>query len=323
MPKPSVSVVLPCHNRASMLGRSVPSILAQSVRDFELIIVDDGSRDDTAEVLRGFADPRIRVASLGANRGVAVARNVGIGLAAGRYMAVMDSDDEAEPHRLERQLACMEETPGVDILGSNLVKIAGGEEIPMTHDPRDGVIKARLLTVSGAAMIHPTSFVRMSFLKRHGLRYPIVRTDEDHAFWLEAMLRGATFSVHGDSLLRYHRHGGNLTSRTDPGRADHLRRKTALRQRMLAAFFPRLATAETWRLARLMEEGRPQTAASVRAGLGVISRALTDGRSRHGESKPEVFRILRAYEASALHALATLGGGAEGASWPTSRTPPA
>jgi glycosyltransferase involved in cell wall biosynthesis len=103
---PSVSVVVPSFNRADCIARTVESILAQTFRDFELIVVDDGSVDDTAEVLAKFGD-RIRLIRQ-ENRGVSAARNAGIRAARGNWVAFLDSDDEWHPTKLERQMDCLE-----------------------------------------------------------------------------------------------------------------------------------------------------------------------------------------------------------------------
>jgi hypothetical protein len=174
----------------------------------------------------------------------------------------------------------------------------------MRYPASDGVIKARLLQVSGSSMIHPSSFVRMDFVRAHGLSYPNTPTDSDYGFWLEATLAGARFSICPDFLIRYYRHAGNATSERSDGHAAHLRRKTGIRERVLSHFFPDLTVAEVRALAALMETGRTHSGASVRAGLGAMWRAFADRRSHHGEDKDEVFRILRIYETAALRQLA-------------------
>lgn len=99
-----VSVVLPTFNRADTVGRAVRSVLAQTFTDFELIIIDDGSTDDTEAVLTAFTDPRMRVIRSMINRGVSAARNAGIRESRGQFLAFQDSDDSWRPQKLERQV---------------------------------------------------------------------------------------------------------------------------------------------------------------------------------------------------------------------------
>ncbi len=101
---PLVSVVIPSHNRAPVLGRAVRSVLAQTLDDLELLVVDDGSSDDPAAALDVLEDPRLGFVRLPDRRGVAAARNAGIARARGLLVAFLDSDDEWLPRRLERQL---------------------------------------------------------------------------------------------------------------------------------------------------------------------------------------------------------------------------
>lgn len=104
---PSVSVVLPTYNRASLLARAIDSVLAQTHRDFELIVVDDASTDHTSEVLAGYDDPRVVRVRRRRNSGPCGARNSGIRKARGRYVAFQDSDDEWYPDKLEKQLQAL------------------------------------------------------------------------------------------------------------------------------------------------------------------------------------------------------------------------
>jgi len=97
---PLFSVVIPVYNRAGVLGIALTSVRAQSCSDFEVIVVDDGSSDDPARVVAEIDDPRIRIVHQ-ENRGASVARNLGIDLARGRYVAFLDSDDRFLPHHLE------------------------------------------------------------------------------------------------------------------------------------------------------------------------------------------------------------------------------
>lgn len=103
--KPTVSVILPTYNRRGLIARSIRSVLQQTYRDFELIVVDDGSTDGTAAVLRKFRDRRMRVFRLRRNKGAGAARNTGIRRAKGDYIAFQDSDDEWIPEKLAKHMS--------------------------------------------------------------------------------------------------------------------------------------------------------------------------------------------------------------------------
>lgn len=105
---PLFSVVVPTHDRARLLARAVASVLAQTSENFELLIVDDASSDDTAAVARSFDDPRVRYLRQEENRGVAAARNAGIAAAAGEWVAFLDDDDEYLPRFLEASAEALE-----------------------------------------------------------------------------------------------------------------------------------------------------------------------------------------------------------------------
>lgn len=101
---PTVSVILPTYNRAQLIGRAIQSVLDQTYQDFELIIVDDGSKDNTAKIINNLEDRRIKYVRHEKNKGANAARNTGIAMARGEYIAFQDSDDEWFPEKLEKQM---------------------------------------------------------------------------------------------------------------------------------------------------------------------------------------------------------------------------
>ncbi len=107
-----ISVIIPSYNRAELVLRSAKSVLAQTVTDLELIVVDDGSSDDTLKRLKEIDDNRMKVLVHETNKGACAARNTGIRAAVGDYIAFQDSDDEWRPNKLEKQLAFLESTGG-------------------------------------------------------------------------------------------------------------------------------------------------------------------------------------------------------------------
>ena len=100
----AVSVIITTYNRAHLVGKAIKSVLNQTFQDFELIVVDDGSTDNTEEVINSFNDTRIRYIRHKINKGGNAARNTGLRNSKGEYIAFLDSDDEWLPEKLERQL---------------------------------------------------------------------------------------------------------------------------------------------------------------------------------------------------------------------------
>jgi hypothetical protein len=115
---PRVSVIMAVHNAEPYVGAAIDSVLSQKFRDLELIVVDDGSTDRSAEIVRQHVDPRIRIISNGRNLGLAPSLNAGLAEARGEFVARLDADDVARPQRLTRQIAFMEANPQVALLGS-------------------------------------------------------------------------------------------------------------------------------------------------------------------------------------------------------------
>ena len=120
---PAVSVILPVHNREETLGRAIQSVLDQSFHDFELIVVDDGSKDKSAKVVKGFDDPRIKFIQLPQNRGGNVARNEGLKASKAPLIAFLDSDDTYLPQKLERVVVMFSERPELELLIDSFVKV--------------------------------------------------------------------------------------------------------------------------------------------------------------------------------------------------------
>jgi glycosyltransferase involved in cell wall biosynthesis len=120
---PKVSVILPVHNRADVLPRAIRSVLEQELREFELIVIDDGSADASVEVAESFHDERVRVMRLSKNRGGNVARNEGIRAASAPLIAFLDSDDRYLPTKLAWVVDEFERRPQLDLLVDSFIKV--------------------------------------------------------------------------------------------------------------------------------------------------------------------------------------------------------
>lgn len=121
--KPKISVILPVHNRAGVLPRAMESVLAQELGEFELIVVDDGSTDDSLAIAKSFDNPRIRIIELGENRGGNVARNTGIRAAGAPLIAFLDSDDRYLPNKLAFVVAEFDRRADLDLLVDSFIKV--------------------------------------------------------------------------------------------------------------------------------------------------------------------------------------------------------
>lgn len=182
---PAVTVLLPAYNAATWLQAALDSIFSQSFRDFELLVLDDGSVDDTAEILGRYRDPRMRVERQEANRGLVATLNRGIDLARGVYIARMDADDVAHRRRLELQVSFLERHHDVGICGTWFRTTHGSRRVSVRPPARHDDISAHLFFRSPFG--HPTVVMRRAFLEKSGLRYDAAaRHAEDFDLWVRA-----------------------------------------------------------------------------------------------------------------------------------------
>lgn len=144
---PLVSVIIPTHKRAHLLRRAIKSVLSQTWQDYELIVVDDASGDGTPDVIASFHDRRIKYVRHEMNRGGPAARNTGIGMARGRYIALLDDDDEWHATKLEKQINAFKEAAnGVGFIYSGFeVRDENGEVVGTTLPAHRGNLHMNLL----------------------------------------------------------------------------------------------------------------------------------------------------------------------------------
>lgn len=212
-PLPTVSVILPVRDGAAYISAAVQSILCQSHRDLELIIIDDGSVDSTPGILAGFAasDPRVQVHRR-PGRGLVATLNEGLEIATGEYMARMDADDVSFPHRLIRQLEHMEARPGCVLLGTG-VRIFGNTISDQDVLPETENETIRFKALFQNPFFHPTVLLRSSLIKEKKLRYdPEFLHAEDYDFWVRLMGHGEVQNL-PEVLLRYRRHEETVGSK--------------------------------------------------------------------------------------------------------------
>ncbi len=192
----TVSVVMPAYNAARYLPRAIESVLGQTFADFELLVVDDGSSDETVATALSFAarDSRVRVLTQ-RNAGPGPARNVGFASGTGRFFAFLDSDDEWDPSFLQETTDALSARPDVDILVCNARNRGGARDgRPCRPLRRDG----QLITLS-EILADETALFIMTLFRRDvvdaiGGFDPAMFTNEEYEMWIRAALAGFSFA---------------------------------------------------------------------------------------------------------------------------------
>lgn len=176
--QPMVSAVMPTFNKSEYLQQAIDSVLAQTFTDWELIIIDDGSTDNTADVLARCSDPRIRVHTLPENTGRSHARNVALQFARGRYIAICDSDDISAPTRFAEHVAFLDAHPEIGIVSAQLRLLSEHRTaqvvFPVSHESI-----ARRFARGKMGVAHGASMIRAECFKQLGGYCEDLRTAED------------------------------------------------------------------------------------------------------------------------------------------------
>lgn len=283
-----VSVVMPVYNGARFLSEAIDSILNQDLDDFELIVVNDGSIDDTYKVLKRVHHPKLQVVTLPVNCGPVTARNVGLAMARGQYMAVMDADDVAISNRLSLQANFMDLNLNVHVLGGQIVRTKESISDVINrprHPTKDEEIKSLILALNGTAIVHSTVMLRMEFLHKNHLIYPPSPRGligEDHQFYIKCVQNNAIFAALPDTLLFKRRHELNLSHLMYD---DALITKRAItRAELLRLFYPDMRVSEIESLAVLFQENKRFTMSEICEGVSAARMALRSKKSIFGES---------------------------------------
>ena len=216
---PRVSVIMPTFNCSRFIGQALGSVFAQTYSDFEVIVADDGSTDDTQDIVERYGR---RITHLRqTNQGPAAARNLAISRASGEFIAYLDADDVWYSHKLERQLAFLDANKSCGIVHSDFTDI----------DETDRVIHRRFNHETRAAIPPPRGHCELDLLRRCHIQIPTVleRRDcfrkvggfdkrlkgvEDYARWISLAMKGVAFGYIEEPLAMYRRTPGSLSSST-------------------------------------------------------------------------------------------------------------
>lgn len=276
--KALVSVIMPCFNAGRWLGKAVDSLLAQSYGRIEIIAINDGSTDDTGDILDAVArrDTRLRVVHAGTNLGIVSALNRGLDVADGSLIARMDADDICKPRRLERQVAFLE-SGAADICGSWFIEFGQGPRRTTRWPHATDAVEAAMLFQN--AICHPTLVAKREVFDRFRYREDF-RLAEDYDLLSRAM-RDFRIANVAEPLLYYRRHPAQATQ------ASRLRMEAItknIRRQALASrnIFPDAGQARLHDLIRAPASiTDPRDLAGIEAWLlSLLERPWTPGATR-------------------------------------------
>lgn len=213
--QPKVSVIMPAYNAQKYIGFAIESILNQTYKNLELIIVEDCSTDDTLRMIQNYKDSRIKLLRNDFNRGISYSTNAGIDVSDGKYIALMDDDDVAVKERLALQVEYLEEHENIDILGGRSAVIdAKGNFIKFQNTPKSNpkYIHAVLL-FNCMNFRNGTAMIRKEFVLNNNLYYQEnCMGMQDYKFYIDSSKVGNISTI--DRLLLYYRiHEQNETKR--------------------------------------------------------------------------------------------------------------
>lgn len=207
MDKPTVTVFIPCYNAERFISNTIESILLQTYQDFEILIIDDGSTDNSVGIIENYAkrDSRIRIMYNNVNRGVAYTRNRGIKEARGKYLATMDADDVAVPTRLEKEVQYLDSHKTVGVVsGYSYLIDEKGKKLGKQKKIKYTANEVRVCMFFSNIIVNSASMYRLDIIRKHKIKY---KNDfhgiEDYMFW--CMLLNFTDIIVLDEYFVYYR----------------------------------------------------------------------------------------------------------------------
>lgn len=206
-PGPKVTVLMAVHNGMPYLSEAVDSILGQSFRDFEFLVIDDASTDGSLDLLHKYSDKRIRIISNMNQLELARSLNLGIDSASGDYIARMDHDDISLPTRLAEQVRFLDTHSEIDVVGTDARTIGAIEQVWSYPKDDDGI---RSEFIFNSALVHSSVMIRNSTFKHYKLRYdPEFKRAQDYELWTRSALY-LRFANLNKELVRYRIHENQI-----------------------------------------------------------------------------------------------------------------
>lgn len=206
---PLVTVIMPLYNTEKFLNEAIDSILQQTFRDFEFIIIDDASTDSSIKIVQSYTDPRIVFVEKKQNTGYTESLNMGLQMATGKYIARMDSDDIAILTRFKKQVEVLNANPDIAVCGT-WFQLMGDDNRIIKHPAHFDEVKVAMLQY--CAIGHPTAMVRKAVLDKHQLSYDsCFEPAEDYQLWTQ-ISNVAKLSNIPEVLLKYRLHEGQVST---------------------------------------------------------------------------------------------------------------
>ncbi len=202
---PKISVVLPVYNCELYIKEAVDSILNQTFSDFELLIIDDCSNDNTVDLIKEYNDERIKLTLKEKNSGYTESLNWAISIAKGEYIARMDGDDISMPTRFEKQIKVMEENPKIIVCGTN-GKVLGSERLMIRPEKHQDIY---LFMFISNPIIHPSIMIRKTVFKTFSYNKS-TEPSEDYDLWSRLIFEGEFYNIQ-KTLLQYRMHQTNVS----------------------------------------------------------------------------------------------------------------
>lgn len=216
-----VSVIMCTYNDEKFIGEAIESILNQTYKKIEFIIVNDGSTDNAKKVILSYEDSRIIYLEHKKNQGQEVSKNFGISKAKGKYIAFMDGDDISLKERLEAQVNFMESHEDIGICGTCL-RAFGNENFELIYPEKDNEINIKALLIT--PLPHPTCMIRKTVLDENNIRYEKGwEAAEDYYFMSLILEKTKAYCI--QKILYFHRwHGNNISVTLEKSQKDNARR---------------------------------------------------------------------------------------------------
>ncbi len=212
---PRVTVLLPVHNGQRYLRSSIESVLAQTFGDLELLVVDDGSTDETPSILAAYTDPRVRVITQGTQQGLATALNTGLAQAHGELIARQDADDVSLPVRIERQVAYLEDKPRTILVGTQATMIDSHGRVRGRIERSTTNPSIRWSLLFDNPFVHSSVLVRRAAIEAAGGYDAAFSVTEDYELWSRLALHAPVANL-DQAFVLFRVHGQSTTQ--SPGR---------------------------------------------------------------------------------------------------------